>query len=118
MPTRLSTVVIDSADPTTLAHWWAAALGWQVEFEEKTETGVGPMDGEPGIQLSFVPVADKRVVKNRVHLDLRSTTPTEQADLIARLTSAGASEIDIGQGEVPWTVLADPEGNEFCVLEP
>jgi predicted enzyme related to lactoylglutathione lyase len=118
MPTRLTSVVIDSADPPTLARWWAAALGWEISNEDDGEASIEPPDGGPGIDLTFVPVDDKRVVKNRVHLDLRSTTLTEQADLIQRLMATGATEADIGQGDVPWAVLADPEGNEFCVLEP
>jgi predicted enzyme related to lactoylglutathione lyase len=118
MATRLSSVVIDSADPATLARWWAAALGWEVSYQDENESCVEPPSGEPGIELTFVPVKDKRVVKNRVHLDLRSTGLAEQDDLIQRLMAAGAVEADIGQGTVPWAVLTDPEGNEFCVLEP
>jgi hypothetical protein len=118
MPTRLSSVVIDSADPPTLARWWAAALGWELSFESQDESCVEPRSGEPGIELTFIPVHDPRVVKNRVHLDLRSNTLAEQDELIQRLMAAGATEADIGQGDVPWAVLADPEGNEFCILEP
>ncbi len=118
MPTRLTSVVIDSADPSTLARWWAAALGWEVSYQDDNECDVEPPSGEPGIDLTFVPVQDKRVVKNRIHLDLRSTTLAEQDDLVQRLMAAGATELDIGQGNVPWAVFADPEGNEFCVLEP
>ena len=118
MPTRLSSVVIDSTDPATLARWWAAALGWEVSHQDENESDVEPPSGEPGIELTFVPVDDKRVVKNRVHLDLRSSTLAEQDDLIQRLMAAGATEADIGPGNVPWAVLVDPEGNEFCVLEP
>jgi hypothetical protein len=120
MPTRLTSVVLDSADPATLARWWAAALGWSVSShdENANESDVEPPSGEPGIELTFVPVADERVVKNRIHLDLRSRTLAEQDDLILRLMTAGALEADIGQGNVPWAVLTDPEGNEFCVLDP
>jgi hypothetical protein len=119
MATRLTSVVIDSADPSTLARWWAAALGWQVGYESPLESDVTPLDGEPGIELTFVPVADKKLVQNRVHLDLRSTTLAEQDETIQRLMASGATEADLGQGsDVPWAVLVDPEGNEFCVLEP
>jgi predicted enzyme related to lactoylglutathione lyase len=118
MPTRLTSVVIDSADPPTLARWWAAALGWAVSYQDQNECDVEPPSGEPGIELTFVPVTDKRLVKNRIHLDLRSTTLAEQDERIQRLMAAGATEVDIDQGPVPWAVLADPEGNEFCVLEP
>ena len=57
-------------------------------------------------------------MKNRVHVDLATTSPAHQADLVARLKDPGATPVDIGQGDVPWSVLADPEGNEFCVLTP
>jgi hypothetical protein len=71
-----------------------------------------------GVPLVFVPVADAKVTKNRVHLDLRSADADDQAALVARLTGLGARPADIGQGDVPWVVLADPEGNELCVLDP
>ncbi len=118
MATRLTQIVIDSADPRTLARWWAAALGWEVSHEDDDETDIQPLPGQPGIELAFVPVADEKVGKNRVHLDLSSQSLAEQDDQIQQLMAAGATEADIGQGDVPWAVLADPEGNEFCVLEP
>ena len=118
MPTRLTSVVIDSADPHTLARWWAAALGWELGFEDDEESNVVPPPGEPGIELCFVPVPEEKVVQNRIHLDLRSGSLAEQDDKIQQLMATGATEADIGQGEVPWAVLADPEGNEFCVLDP
>ena len=74
--------------------------------------------GEPGIPLLFQTVPDPDEGSHRVHLDLRSRTPEEQRELVARAEAAGAERIDIGQGDVPWVVLADPEGNEFCVLRP
>jgi predicted enzyme related to lactoylglutathione lyase len=117
MATRLTQVVIDSADVPALANWWAAALGWEVVHLED-ESSVLPPPGEPGIELVFVPVNDERVQKNRIHLDLRSATLADQDDLIQRLMAGGATEADIGQGDVLWAVLKDPEGNEFCVLDP
>ena len=63
-------------------------------------------------------LTDPKVVKNRVHLDLGSTSPEDQAAQVARLQELGARPADVGQGEVPWVVLADPEGNELCVLTP
>jgi glyoxalase superfamily protein len=91
---------------------------WEISNEEDGEASIEAADGRAGIDLTFVPVADKRVVKNRIHLDLRSSTLTDQADLVQRLMAMGATEIDIGQGDVPWAVLADPEDNEFCVIGP
>jgi predicted enzyme related to lactoylglutathione lyase len=119
MPTRLQHVVVDATDPAALARWWAEALGWTITLEEPDEVEVEPpgLDGL-GVPLVFVPVADPKVGKNRVHLDLRSATADDQAAQVARLTGLGARPADIGQGDVPWVVLADPEGNEFCVLSP
>jgi predicted enzyme related to lactoylglutathione lyase len=121
MATRLSHIVIDAADPSGLARFWAAALGWKVTHEEPDEVVVEAPDDDPAqagqLPLVFVPVDDPKTVKNRVHLDLASTSPDHQAAEVARLRSLGASPVDIGQGDVPWVVLADPEGNELCVLD-
>jgi predicted enzyme related to lactoylglutathione lyase len=119
MPTRLQHLVVDAADPAALARWWAEALGWTITLEEPDEVDVEPPEPDGlGVPLVFVPVADPKVGKNRVHLDLRSATAEDQAAQVARLTGLGARPADIGQGDVPWVVLADPEGNEFCVLDP
>jgi predicted enzyme related to lactoylglutathione lyase len=118
MPTRLTSVVFDSADPPTLARWWAAALGWELAYEAADESTIAPPAGEPGIVLTFCPVKDPKLEQNRVHLDIRSETLAAQDEKIQVLMAAGATEADIGQGDVPWAVLADPEGNEFCVLDP
>ena len=118
MSTRLVNVVADAADPAASAHWWAEALGWEVTFETRHEVAVEPPDGGPGIPLVFVPVPDHKSVPNRVHLDLASASAAAQAALVDRLLGMGATPADVGQGEVPWVVLADPEGNELCVLEP
>ncbi|HEY2959848.1 MAG TPA: VOC family protein [Actinomycetota bacterium] len=119
MPTRFQHVVVDAADPAALARWWAGALGWAVTAVEPEEVVVEPPEPDGvGVPLVFVPVPDPKVGKNRVHLDLRSASADDQAARVARLTGLGARPADIGQGEVPWVVLADPEGNEFCVLDP
>src|SRR5829696_3517558 len=128
MPTRLYSIVIDAADPATLAQWWAGALGWRVvnvnvNVDDDDEVEVDVADADDGVfALVFVTVADEKVVKNRVHLDLASDNLEAQAATVERLLASGATPVEIGQGErpggVPWVVLADPEGNEFCVLEP
>jgi predicted enzyme related to lactoylglutathione lyase len=118
MATRLTHLVVDTPDTVALAGWWAEALGWVVEFAEPAEAYVVPPPGEPGVPLVFVPVDDAKAGKNRVHLDLASDTPAAQQALVDRLVASGAKAADIGQGDVPWAVLADPEGNELCVLEP
>jgi Glyoxalase-like domain len=122
VPTRLVHLVIDALDPPRLARFWSAALGWDVAAEEPPVVDVCP----PGytypdpvaLPLVFVPVAEPKTGKNRVHLDLATESAGHQAAEVDRLLSLGAAAADIGQGDVPWVVLADPEGNEFCVLEP
>ena len=117
MPTRLIGLVVDTSAPRSLADWWADALDWPVTHLADEST-VAPPDGAPGLELTFVPVDDPRVEPNRVHLDLASATRADQEATVTRLTSSGARAADVGQGDVPWVVLADPDGNEFCVLEP
>ena len=105
-------VVIDARDPRALGYWWARALDWSVTLEEDDEFEIRPgSEVTPG--LLFVPVADDRVVKNRLHLDFR---PDDQAAEVQRLLDLGAVRADVGQSDVSWVVLRDPEGNEFCVL--
>ncbi|MGW5052504.1 VOC family protein [Actinokineospora sp. NPDC004072] len=119
MATRLVSVVVDAADFRGLAEFWSALLSWPLTFIDADEADVEPTpaDGCP-FELVFVPVADPKTAKNRVHLDLASANPEAHAATVTRAESLGARRIDIGQGDVPWTVMADPEGNEFCVLEP
>ena len=105
-------VVVDAADPVALGRWWAAALGWVVTIDTADEFEIRPAADEiPGLIFGSVP--ERKTIKNRLHLDFR---PDDQAAEIDRLLALGARRVDIGQGEQPWVVLADPEGNEFCVL--
>ncbi|MER6433586.1 VOC family protein [Streptomyces sp. NPDC059688] len=105
-------VIVDAADPVALGRWWAEALGWVVVADAADEFEIRPAPERlPG--LLFVPVPEGKTVKNRLHLDFR---PTDRAAEVARLLALGARHADVGQGEQPWVVLADPEGNEFCVL--
>jgi hypothetical protein len=121
MPTQLDSLVIDTPDPAGLAGWWSSALDWAPPEADvggdPDDVVVRPRDGEPGLDLVFVRGHDVKRIKNRVHLDLASQSLQDQRDLSERLLAAGARPVDIGQGDVPWIVLADPEGNEFCVLE-
>jgi hypothetical protein len=115
---RIQSLSVDAADPRALATFWEAALGWRRTFEDDDEVVLEPPDdgtaGGAAADLLFLAVRDERVVKNRLHLDLR---PEDQAAEVARLEALGARRVDIGQGpDVTWVVLADPEGNEFCVL--
>jgi predicted enzyme related to lactoylglutathione lyase len=122
MGTRLVHIVIDAHDPGRLARFWAAALGWEVAAEEPGEADVQPAGfsyPDPvALPLVFVPVPEPKTTQNRVHLDLSSTSAEDQQATVQRLLALGGTPADVGQRDVPWTVLADPEGNEFCVLEP
>ncbi|TWX35018.1 VOC family protein [Frigoribacterium sp. ACAM 257] len=105
-------VVVDALDPEALAAWWREALGW-VDIsgpDEEPELRPAP-DRLPG--LLFVRVPEPKSVKDRLHLDFR---PDDQAAEVARLEGLGAVRVDVGQAAASWVVLADPEGNEFCVL--
>jgi len=114
LSTRLRSLCFDANDPVRLARFWAAALSWDLD-ETHPEIGLVPTDGTRFVLL-FQPVSGPKVGKNRIHLDLVSESPDHQTEMVDRLMAHGASRIDIGQGDVEWTVLADPEGNEFCVV--
>jgi predicted enzyme related to lactoylglutathione lyase len=117
MPVRLHHVVIDAHDLPALARFWSAALGWQILSVREREIVIGADDNAP-VGICFMPVTDPKTVKNRVHLDL-TTHAVDRDEEIDRLLALGARRIDIGQtGNESWTVLADPEGNEFCVVRP
>jgi hypothetical protein len=117
--THLVLVVIDANDPAALARWWSEALGWPITLEDDDEVVVEPLgDLEDQIPvLVFGRVPEPKSIKNRVHLDFGSTGPEHQTEQVERLLAVGATRADIGQtGDESWEVLADPEGNEFCVL--
>jgi predicted enzyme related to lactoylglutathione lyase len=122
MPTRLVHLAFDANDVGGQARFWAAALNWEVVHEEEDEAVVAPAGFEylsPGaVPIVFVPVPEGKTVKDRVHLDLATSSAEHQAGLVERLTGLGAKPADIGQAGVPWVVMTDPEGNEFCVLDP
>jgi predicted enzyme related to lactoylglutathione lyase len=122
VPTRLVHLVIDAADPAWLARFWSAALSWEVAAEKAGEVVVWPSGYDypdpVALPLVFVPVAEPKTGKNRLHLDLATESAGHQAAEVKRLRGLGAVPADIGQGDVPWVVMADPEGNEFCVLDP
>jgi predicted enzyme related to lactoylglutathione lyase len=104
--------IVDARDPAALGRWWADALGWVVVNDDPEEYEIrSTPDRLPG--LLFVSVAEPKAAKNRLHLDFR---PDDRDAEVARLVEHGATRVDIGQGEQSWVVLADPEGNEFCVL--
>jgi hypothetical protein len=104
--------IIDAHEPASLGDWWREALGWVVVNDDPDEFEIRPTpDRLPG--LLFVPVGEQKSAKNRLHLDFR---PDDRDAEVDRLLALGATRADIGQGEQTWTVLQDPEGNEFCIL--
>ncbi len=118
MSIRIQCLCIDTTDPARLAGFWQAALGWRRTFEKDDEVVLEPPAGsrEDGVvpDLLFLRVPEVKEGKNRLHLDLR---PEDQAAEVARLAGLGARPVDIGQGTAAsWVVMADPDGNEFCVL--
>ncbi|MEU6811112.1 VOC family protein [Streptomyces sp. NPDC046831] len=123
MALRPVMVNIKALDHSAVGRFWAEALGWTA-YSPGVTTYVGPAGGfvwpDPvALGVDVVPVPEpKTTAKNRVHLDLATTSAAHQAEVAARLRALGATPVHVGQGKVPWTVLADPEGNEFCVLEP
>ncbi|MEU9078287.1 VOC family protein [Kitasatospora sp. NPDC004745] len=122
MATRLVQINMKALDDAALGRFWAEALGWGVDSEGPGVTNLEPVGfaypDPAAICIDLVARPEPKTVKNRVHLDLATTSPAHQAELVARLKDLGATLADVGQGDVPWTVMADPEGNEFCVLEP
>jgi glyoxalase superfamily protein len=114
MGSRFTELMVDCADPERLAAFWSAVLGWQPtgRYERAVEIA-GPPGSGPS--LVFIPVPEAKTVKNRLHIDV-NPVGCEQEQEVERLIGLGARRIDIGQGEQSWVVLADLEGNEFCVL--
>lgn len=129
MTLRWYSVVVDCHDIAAQARWWAETLDWRIEYEDDEEVVIVPPhavdnsrtipfeEQNPG--LVFVTVPEGKTVKNRLHIDLAPAGDDDQGSQVALLVSRGATTVDIGQGaDVTWVVLADPEGNEFCVLSP
>jgi hypothetical protein len=111
---RFTELIVDCADPERLAAFWAAVLGWQPTGKY---AGAVEIAGPPGTgpSLVFVAVPEAKTSKNRLHLDV-NPVGCDQEQEVERLVGLGARRVDVGQGEQTWVVLADPEGNEFCVL--
>ncbi len=116
MASRFSELCIDCSDARRLAEFWAAVLGWRVEVEDADDEVAVVDPEEKAPLLLFLPVPERKTVKNRLHIDV-SPPPGKQDEEVERILSLGATRADVGQGpDVSWVVLADPEGNEFCVL--
>ena len=118
---KIGYITIDCKDPASIAAFWEAVLGWKLSFVDETgamiENSVKLEDGEKFPPILFYKNPDEKVVKNRLHFDL---TPEDQATEVARIEALGGKRIEIGQSADPattWVVMADIEGNEFCVLK-
>jgi predicted enzyme related to lactoylglutathione lyase len=123
MALRLVQVNMKARDDSAVGRFWAEALGWSVSSEGTGVTNVAPVgfvwtDPDAAVCVDVIAVPEPKTVKNRVHIDLATASAAHQTELVARLKGLGATSADVGQGDVPWIVLADPEGNEFCVLAP
>ena len=128
MSVRWYSVVVDCADVAAQARWWAEALDWRIVYEAPDEVVLVPPHAltkgdsipveERGPGLVFGLAPEGKQVKNRLHFDLAPRAADDQEAEVARLERLGAKRVDIGQGKQTWVVMADPEGNEFCVLSP
>ena len=117
MTVSLHHIVVDARDLAGQARFWAGVLDWRVLSEREREVVIGP-DESAAVGICFMPAGEDKVVKNRLHLDLNPSAEERESE-IERILALGARRVDIGQtGAESWTVLADPEGNEFCVLRP
>jgi predicted enzyme related to lactoylglutathione lyase len=121
MNVSLHHIVIDAHDLPGLARFWSQVLGWRILSEREREVVIGT-DVDAPVGICLMPASEKKSVKNRVHLDLNPGGDAGREDReaeIQRILALGARHVDIGQtGDESWTVLADPEGNEFCILRP
>ncbi len=123
MTSRFTELTIDCHDPEGLADFWCAALGYtriettadEVEIAAYEPTVEGVRAAAGPATLLFIRVPDDKQCKNRLHLDI-SPIDASRDEEVDRLIALGAKHVDIGQGTQSWVVLADPEGNEFCVL--
>jgi hypothetical protein len=112
---RIVLLTIDAVEPRVVADFWCAALGWQIAEESDDAVRIAAAD-ESWPTVDIVAVPEPKVVKNRIHFDLRADGGTS-ADELNRLTGLGARQVDVGQGpDARWWVLSDPEGNEFCLF--
>ncbi|HLI73253.1 MAG TPA: VOC family protein [Acidimicrobiales bacterium] len=111
----LREIVIDCLEPSRVARFWGQVLGWDVQEQDDYFWMSASGQPFPDMTLVFAPVPEEKTVKDRIHLDV-SPVGCDQAEEVARILDLGATRVDVGQGDSPWVVLADPEGNEFCVL--
>ena len=118
MASHLDALCFDALDPLCLARFWGGLLGWEMSEDPRGGMGLEPID-DTGFRLRFLPSTNEKAGQNQMHLDLTSASLEEQQETVARALRLGGQHIDIGQGpEAAHVVMADPEGNELCVIEP
>ncbi len=108
-------------DAGAIWELWAVATGWKASVDEHGDVALAPPDGGIPLEIITRPTMPVDHAKNRIHLDVRPSAHEDQAEVVARLVALGARPVDVGQHDGPpvsWVVLADPEGNELCVLAP
>ena len=115
MSAVLTEIVINCIDPEAVGRFWSEVLDWQLKTEEGYWWSSQSGDETTRPLLVFIAVPEPKTGRNRLHIDV-SPSGCSQAEELQRLLGLGATQIDVGQGEVSWIVLADPEGNEFCLL--
>ncbi|WP_234010900.1 VOC family protein [Streptomyces sp. SPB78] len=117
MALRLVKVGLKARDDVALGRFWAGALGWRARGEGAGVTCLAPQGfdraGTAALGVDLVRVPEPEAVAYRAHLDLAGDSPEHQEELVARLTALGAERVDIGQGEVPWTVMRDPDTSDY-----
>jgi hypothetical protein len=111
---KFTELCTDCSDPLRLAEFWAEVLDYKITDAEGDEVALQGPEGS-GPQILFVKVPEAKTLKNRLHIDV-NPVDREQDEEVQRLLELGARKVDIGQGDVTWVVMADLEGNEFCVL--
>ena len=117
MTSALSSITLDAVDTHRMAQFWTQVLDYRITEEEDSFISLASSSGD-GPQIYILPVPEAKSVKNRLHLDLHAVGCTQEEE-VERLLALGAVRADVGQGQGPgvsWVVLADPEGNEFCIL--
>ncbi len=116
MPSQFAVLAIDAIDVDAVADFWCQVLGWVITERWDAGISIGPSGGGQGPTIDVLGVPERKTLKNRLHLDLRADGTSTEAEL-QRLLVLGARRVDVGQpADVSWVVLADPEGNEFCLL--
>ena len=118
MTLRIQCINVDAHEPSAIADFWEAVLGWRRTYDEPDEVVLEPPEGSPedGVvpDILFARVPERKTIKNRLHIDLR---PDDQAAEVERIEKLGGRRVSVGQGpDITWVVMADPEGNEFCIL--